>query len=289
MLKRVVFIFSLFLFCSAAVVFADGDTRPITPAEKEFANHFYATAKAVFSAYKTDWKVIDQSKFEAESRVTVGNELQPWALYSFMQWQDAKAKEAENTRIVNALPTMTDANLVNEANKVSQEIEKLALEAGKAAEAGDFNKMMELQKKMEALTAPAQEAFAENDRKFKQKMEQLVAKDCTLTARLSVNNFFTDLQAGFKQEKTADGLTLYRVSEGSMEGERWQEGTTKVVLGNGWQLNQEEDYASLEMPTPEEFQHTKVYSIILEVEAEQKRAADFIKALPWDKLKALMK
>lgn len=289
MLKKTVFLFSVFFFCASAFVCADGDTRPITPAEKTFANHFYATAKSVLSSYKTDWKAIDQSKFEVENRVTIDNEQQPWALYSFMHWEDTKAKEAENTRILAALPTMTDANLMNEANKVGQEIEKLAQEAGKAAEAGDLNKMMELQKKIEEISAPAQNAFTENDRKFKQKMEQLVAKDCTLTARLSTNTFYTDLEPGFKQKKIGEGLTLYRVNEGQMVGERWQEGTTKVVLGNGWQLNQEEDYANLEMPSPEEFSHTKVYCLILEVEAEQKRAEDFIKALPWDKLKALLK
>ena len=269
-------------------VFADSDSRAATDTEMKFSGSFYERARNAFAGWKTDWVIDSQADLEVPDRVTVGIESSPWYLDAYQSWKDEKAKEAENLRIADAVPEMVDASLIQDSQNLASDMEKYAIEAGKAAEAGDFQKMQEIQKKMEALAAPAQRKFEDHEKKVSEKIGKLLAKDLTLEARISLNKFVVDFERSPHTSGLSNGLTSYRTGEGYQEGQSWIEGISIVVLGNGWKLNLADDMAILEMPEPENFVHTKGYSLVIEVQAEKKRAESFLNSLPWNDLKSLL-
>lgn len=282
-------LFVLMFLLVCPFVFADSDSRPASAAEKAYAGKFFAVARAALQSWKTDWVQIDKSEFAIYDRVATGNEEQPWYLDCFMRWHDQKAKEAENLRITGALPGMSNENLIQEADKLSDNLAQISEEINKAAESGDYQKVIELQKKAEELTAPSKKVFADHEKNFKEQLEKLVARDSYLEARIYANKFMVDFESLPGESKLANGKIVYRSGDGQMMREEWVEGTSIVVLGKGWKLNREGDYASLEASEPENFIHTQTYTLVVEVEADKTRAENFLNSLPWEKLQALLK
>jgi len=64
-----------------------------------------------------------------------------------------------------------------------------------------------------------------------------------------------------------------------MYNETWVEGTTYVILGKDWKSQHDEAGVSIEKPENPEIRNDFVQSVVIAVEAEQKRALQILEAM----------
>jgi hypothetical protein len=256
--------------------------------KKNFKQLFVNVCQKAIDSYKTDWEGKKISGFKISDRVIVGNEKQPMSLTCAFRWSDTKAIEASNAKLHAAMPQMMNEQMVQDGEQFGKKMEKIAAEMGAAAEAGDFEKMKELQLVAEKMGKEQEKVFSAHENSFYQKVGELTAKDAYLEVRFLANNFGFDI-TNAKSGKLATGQFFYRTGNGEMQGEKWVEGTTIVPLGKGWQKDTDEDYTSFSLTYPDNFKHTRAYSLVIKVEGEQKRANEFLESLPWSEFEKLFK
>ena len=280
------FFTSIFL---AGPVNADSETRLATPAEKAFyAKVIAACTRSVASVGL--WQKIDESGHETAEyeNVSPGTENMPLVYHYYAEWADQerldKASNEISSALAEKLPEVPEAS---ESQDV-RELEELSEQVAAAAAAGNMAEVERLNSMAEEISARSEAIFAESDRQFREVIEKLAARDARAVVRIGINQFYQGFDGEPVAGKLSDGTEVFRVENGRMYNETWVEGTTYVILGKDWKAQHDEAGASMEKPEAPEIAHDRVQSVVIAVEAEQKRALQILEAMNLESIKSLL-
>lgn len=276
------------LVAVAGMLSADSDTRPKTAAEKSFFQQVLQTCSAATAGIKTTWDEDGRSGDDETDYINTDSEKYPLVHYFSVAWRDSKRIQEADAKtqleLAAKVPDMKNS-MNNDANK---ELEQLAEKLGKAAEAGNFEEVGRLQKQIEELAKRISDGFAPVNQELEKIIERNVPRDVNLRVRIAINKFYESFDGNPKAGKLADGTLFYRRENGRMFNGTWVEGTTLVVLGSAWKLRQDGETFILEHPEFAEKPSTTVRTVVVGVQAEEKRAMETINSMDFNALKALL-
>lgn len=277
------------LFAFSLPVFADGDTRLANPAERAYYQSVVSTfAKAVPAAGPNGWRTVDKKTATSIDRVTVGAEDYPMSVNYYIAWEDSKKKQMADTAAEQALLNNMQNNGSNpEADRLNKKIEALAAELGKAIDSGDMDKAQRIMAEMEALGAEREKIFSANDNRQNSLLEQNAAHDATLRITITANSFSDEFYRPAREVPSiAGGLTIR--TDGTFDPNRgWSEGSTYVFLGNGWSFAPSETGGSTQTASANK-PYTAVHTIIVQVQADEARAQEYLSRIDWNALQRLL-
>ena len=280
------FFTSIFL---AGPVNADSETRLATPAEKAFyAKVIAACTRSVASVGL--WQKIDESGHETAEyeNVSPGTENMPLVYHYYAEWADQERLDKASNEISAALADkLPEAPEASERQDV-RELEELSEQVAAAAAAGNMAEVERLNSMAEEISARSEAIFAESDRQFREVIEKLAARDARAVIRIGINQFYQGFDGEPVAGRLSDGTEVFRVENGRMYNETWVEGTTYVILGKDWKAQHDEAGASMEKPEAPEIAHDRVQSVVIAVEAEQKRALQILEAMNLESIKSLL-
>lgn len=280
------FFTSIFL---AGPVNADSETRLATPAEKAFyAKVIAACTRSVASVGL--WQKIDESGHETAEyeNVSPGTENMPLVYHYYAEWADQERLDKASNEISAALADkLPEAPEASESQDV-RELEELSEKVAAAAAAGNMAEVERLNSMAEEISARSEAIFAESDRQFREVIEKLAARDARAVIRIGINQFYQGFDGEPVAGRLSDGTEVFRVENGRMYNETWVEGTTYVILGKDWKAQHDEAGASMEKPEAPEIAHDRVQSVVIAVEAEQKRALQILEAMNLESIKSLL-
>jgi hypothetical protein len=231
----------LTLACS--IVFADGDSRKATPAEKDFGKLVFSVIAKALPPGPEGWEKTGDSTVDTDLKTLYTDVNKPLRIEYCAAWQNSKR--------------MQEAQI-----QLNQELIKLAPKPG-----ASMAQIEELQKKMEEL----------------QKKSEL--QDAKARIDLYTNITSQSLYDKASPATAIAGGLVYR-TDGKYINGGWREGSTFVFLGGNWKLAG--NYANF---TPEKPAASSmvIQNIVVKIQADPKRADQFIQKIDWQALKALIK
>lgn len=259
---------------------ADSEARPATPAEKVFYEKVIAACTGSVASVSL-WQKVDESGHETAEYETVspGAENMPLVYHYYAEWADQprleKASNEISAALAEKLPEVPEAS---ESQDV-RELEELSEQVAAAAAAGNMAEVERLNSMAEEISAKSEAIFAESDRQFREVIEKLAARDARAVVRIGVNQFYQGFDSEPVIGRLSDGTEIFRVENGRMYNETWVEGTTYVILGKDWKSQHDEAGVSIEKPENPEIRNDLVQSVVIAVEAEQKRALQILEAM----------
>ncbi len=289
MSRKLLSVAFVFLFLTAMVCSADSESRPASPAEKDFFEKTVAACQSSVAAINF-WEKLDESGHENSEYefVSVGTENAPLVHHYYVEWADQERIEKASQEISAALEKkLPDAQEASEKVDL-QQLETIAEQIAVAATAGNLAEVERLHKVAEEISAHNEQLFAKTDLEFKETIEKLAARDARAVVRIGINQFYQGFDAEPAAAKLADGTVFYRVENGRMYNESWVEGTSYILFGKNWKMQQDEAGYSAEVPEAPDTPHTTIQTVVLAVEAEQKRARQILDSMNLKALKELL-
>jgi hypothetical protein len=281
------------ILISPAFINADGDSRPATKQEKDFYRQVKTTfSKAIPASGPAGWEEVERSVIEELKRVGIAegaDEEQPFVVDYYVAWRDSKRKEAADEKAQQALNAQVQQQQSQPDNAEYSKLEKLADELGKAAEAGDMDKVSQLQAEMEKIAAKMNQIQSGNDTEQNQLQEKMAPHDVDARISICANYLYEDFYSPVKQQTSIAGGLVYR-TEGKYTRERgWREGYTYVFLGKNWRSKRDGDSVSMEAAPIKGLSNLTVQTITIKIQAAPARAKELINKINWELLKKLIK
>jgi|GEM_PF-6080454 len=144
------------LLCAAGAtgVLADGDSRPASPAEKEFFRRVLAACERAVSPVQPGWDLIEKTEVSPPEYVTQGAEQYPLIADYRIAWEDRARSQAARDKLDQDLQRVVAANKPGAGEaELQRRLEEKAQALGKAVEAGKQEEAQRLVKEMEDLAA----------------------------------------------------------------------------------------------------------------------------------------
>ncbi len=288
------------ILISPAFINADGESRPATKQEKDFYRQVKTTFfKAIPASGPAGWDEVERSVIEELRRVGIAEgaavkiEVQPFVVDYYVAWRDSKRKEAADEKAQQALSAQVQQQQAQPDNaeylKLEKKYEKLADELGKAAEAGDMEKVLQLQAEMEEIAAKINRIQSGNDTEQNRLQEKMAPHDVDARVSICANYLYQDFYSPVKQQTSIAGGLVYR-TEGEYTRERgWQEGYTYVFLGKNWRYKRNGDSGSMEAAPIKGLSNLTVQTVTVKIQAAPARAKELINKMNWELLEKLIK
>lgn len=285
------------IIISPAFINADGESRPATEQEKNFYRQVTTTfSKAIPASGPASWDEVERSVIEELKRVGIAEGAtgeQPFMVDYYVAWRDSKRKEAADEKAQQALNAQIQQQQGQSDNaeysKLEKQYEKLADELGKAAEAGDMDKVSQLQAEMEKIAAKMNQIQSGNDTEQNQLQEKMAPHDVGARIIICANYLYEDFYSPVKQQTSIAGGLVYR-TEGEYTSEQgWQEGYTYVFLGKNWRSKRDGDSVSMEATPIKGLSNLAVQTITVKIQAAPARAKELVNKINWELLKKLIK
>lgn len=289
MLKKALLLTILVTMLASAVL-ADSDARPAKDVEKDFFNKVITACESAVAGIKTTWEQADKSGAEKKEfeLISVGSENAPLTHGYYIEWADQQKIEKANAEISGALANKVPEVQANSETQELKELDELAEKIAAAAAAGNFAEVEKLNKQAEEIATRQEATFAETDKGINDIIERLAPRDSRIVVRIALNQFYQGFDVAPTPGKLADGTVFYRLENSRMFNEGWVEGTSYVLLGKGWETKADEACISMEKAAETDKPYTMVQSVIIAVEAEQKRATEVLNSMNLKALQALI-
>jgi len=270
------------LCISAVPAFADGETRPATPVEKDYTLRVLTAFEKALPAGPAGWSETDRTDVKAPENMGVGSAMSPLRVDFRVEWEDLAGKAAAQQRMIQESQSI---ELPDDAvmESMNAEMEALTLKMTKAAEKGDMAAMQGLQKEFESLGEKNRAAFAKTDAQVR-KIEQSAPTDVELDIHFVVNQFDETLHSPLKQAPVS-GLTVYRVEETDTNVPR--PGTSYVFLGD-WRERNQMEYLALSAEPRADRIPASVQAIMVQIRGNDARARQMLETIDWNGLKGLL-
>jgi hypothetical protein len=271
----------------SSLVFADGETRKATQKEKDFYRMVMETLIKALPAGPEGWSE-EKNQFTELELVTPGCEKFPFRVDHGLSWNDVTRKQEADEKIQKVLAPKMMSNTSNPEYKIlTDHGEKLAKEFGEAVGKNDKTTIERLQNEMELNTKKLKVILDANDKEFNDIMEKMSARDVSIKVSIQVNEFSYGLYETVVQAASvAAGLT-YRSQGEWTKNNGWNEGTTFVFLGKGWQLKTDGG-TYIVTKAQKEIPSTAVQTISVSVQADPVRAKQVLEKIDWNALKKLI-
>lgn len=270
-----------------SVAWADGESRPARENEREFCLRVLQCFAKAHPAGPRGWDMVDQTEVVAPEYLGVGAEEYPLMVTYQVSWQDTPRLRAAQEKVVNtgaAIMKMQEGD--QSSQRIQERFEKLVAELAAAMEKGDYQQAQKLQIQVEEVSKKLDAVYAGREEELRGVEEAYAPHDANLEIIFTANSFGEDFPKQFKAGPTVAGLKTYR-TEGEQDPHNgWQEGITSVFIGD-WRLVKDGDYSRMESSPGAEAPYDSVQTIVIQVQADEKRAAEVLAGIDWAALKGL--
>jgi hypothetical protein len=277
----------LFLLARTGFILAEGETRPITSAEKEFFSKVMSTFAKALPPGPEGWTQHHTSSVIPPERVALGAEKHPLFLSYYINWKDTKRVDAYDAKSKQMLMQQANqkpdpkaqAELMAEYNRISKELESALRKSDKAEIQRLQKEMSVVGEKMKNLSAPLVQTV--------QNVTSDSPHDIEVNVKLTTNKFSESLGKGAIAEAPIDGVLIYRVNSVRRGGTGWKDGETYAFVGN-WKNVSQSGGTEMASPTNPKLPYTAVQAIVVTVGAEKARGRAFLEKINWTALKSLI-
>jgi hypothetical protein len=278
----------LFILLRAGHVFADSETRPATPAEKQFYTRVMSTCAKALPPGPEGWTEHHTSSLTAPDKIRVGSEKGPLYLSFFNNWKNTKKIEGHDAKFNQALLQQSyqkpdpkvQTGLVDEYNKLSRELET-AFKKGDRAEIQRLQKEMSVvAEKMKNLSSPAIQAV--------QNAIPKMPLDVEINIRVTANDFSQSLRSGTTAEAPIAGVLIYRDNALRSGAAGEKDGETYAFVGNWKNVSRSGRVEMASTPNPK-LPYTAVQTILVVVGADKNRARAILEKINWAALQDLIR
>ncbi|MBU1107339.1 MAG: hypothetical protein KKB51_11770 [Candidatus Riflebacteria bacterium] len=273
----------------AVTLFADSATRPKTDVEKSFFNGVIQACQSAVAGIKTTWEEETRSGDKNDDRITEDSEKYPLVHYFNVSWADNKRIQEAKMKADKELEAIAPKMQQSVAGTDTKAFEELAAKLGKAAEAGDMAEVERLQKEAEVMAKQMEEGYKPLNQEIDSIVEKNQPHDAELKVRIAINKFYESFTKEPQTGKLNNGTFFYRVEDSRNNSGTWIEGTTFVFLGNEWKAGIDNEISIMQHPEHTDKPSASVRSIIVEVQADGKRALDALNSMDLNALKSLIK
>lgn len=288
MIKKAL-LFTLLLVMLTSAILADSDARPADANEKQFFIDTIAACESAVASIKTTWEQTNKSGSEVIDYLPVGSDNAPLSHHFYVEWANQPEIDKANAATSEALAGKVTEVQANSETPELKQLEELAEKVAAAATAGNLAEVEKLNKQIEEISAKQEAAFSVTDKSIKDIIERLAPRDAEIVVRIGINQRYQSLDAEPTSGKLADGNTYYRLENGRMFNENWVEGTSYVFLGKDWQQKKEEGNIAMEKAADQDKSYVDIQSVVIAVEAEQKRATEILNSMNLKALQTLIK
>lgn len=272
---------ALTLFPLGTAIFADGDTRVASPAEKACACKTLGILCGAIPPPAAGWSVVRRGDATPPSYLA-GTRPVPMNLVCEQEWQDKgkihAAQSASMTAMANVKP---DQSAEAAAAAALKRFEQVMAAVTAAAQKNDQAELKRLQPEMDAASKAYQSAMLAQNKGMMDAVAKAKTTDSDAKIRMEANASYEFLEVS-AQETVAPGITGYRVA-----GRSDEEGTTWVFLGP-WQITKDRSSTRFQI-RPLQGPSCAVVSVLLRVDASQPRALAILRKVDWTALKTLIK
>jgi hypothetical protein len=266
----------------AEVSWADGDTRPATPAEKAFVGRVHKVLCEAIPPPPPGWKVSRSSETPSLTHVPGSGIVHPIEVFCERTWEDPAKLQAAQARMLDAYQSVKpDPRLEARAKELEKKQAALIAAMTEAAQKGDQARMQEIQKQLDPVSKEYQKVLQAQSQGFVDAAKAGEAKDATAAITVAANRFYEYLSNAAK-EAPVSGADVYRVES---SGSGSQEGTTWVFLGP-WRPS--EGGGGITLRAEEKAGSTAVRTIVIQVKADEARARAVLGKVDWAALKGLL-
>ncbi len=266
---------------------ADGESRPATPAEREYGLNVLKHLDQALPPVPEGWTTADRTPVTAWERLSTGVGKDPLGVDFCLEALDAaKIADAEQkgSKIIEEVALARGDEQKRTADAVQKSLDALTKKMEEAIAKGDTAAMERLAKEVEAAAAPAQNLGDAMSKELKEKMQAVKARDARLRAVLRVNAWDTPL-AGFTAEGPVAGHPAFWQAnppdhEGDYEGE-W------LVFAGAWKSIDQDGTPTMTPAWNLALPHTTAQNLLVRVQGDKARARAFLEAMQWESLDGL--
>jgi hypothetical protein len=277
----------LFFLAQTGLVLAEGETRPVASAEKEFIGRVMSAFSKALPPGPEGWTQHHTSSVIPPERIFLGAEKQPLFLSYFINWNDTKRVDDYNAKSKQMLSQQANqkhdpkaqAALMAEYNRLSKELEA-ALRKSEKAEIERLQKEMStVGDKMKNLSAPLTNTV--------QDITSDSPHDVEVSIKATANKFSGSLGKDAVAEAPIAGVQIYRVNSAHRGASGWKDGETYAFVGN-WKNVSRSGGVEMTSTANPRLPYTAVQAIVVTIGAEKSRARGFLEKINWTALKALI-
>ncbi len=271
-------------------MWADGEVRPTTQAEKDYVLRVSRTFEASAPKGPAGWEMVERTEVKAPRNTGINAEnFGPMTVGYHVAWQDSGRIDAAKARLDGKLAGLARETMNNHsADEGQARQDKLIAELTAALNRGDMAKAKALQAKLEKLGQQMKAAYEPQNRKLDKTIEANDPHDVRASVGFNCNEFDVSFVSGeVTREPSLAGAKVVRYHSEGRDNYGWQEGITYVFLGN-WSMGESGGVkAMVAAPAPKK-PHTVVRTIVVSVKAEPRRARRLLEAVDWARLKTLL-
>ncbi len=223
-MKKTYLAIFLCVLASISAVFADGDSRPATQAEKDFTINVLRTLENSIPAVPSGWVIEEKSEIVAPETVTADTEKYQVQAEYRQSWQhpgkleEARIKEEQMITEMAASMQQDQKGLEETTNKMNA----LSEEFGKAIEKNDAAEVARIQGQMEALAQQINAVGEAQNKALETRQQEIKPKDAKVRFSYRVNATHFNISA-YQKDADVAGLPVYRCGfddpNASIEGE----------------------------------------------------------------------
>lgn len=267
---------------------ADGESRQALPNEREFYVRVLDCFAKAHPAGPEGWDLVDQTEVVAPDYMGVGAEEAPLMVAYQVSWQDTpRLEEAQAKVISDGVEILKKQEDDQSSKKIQEQFEKLVAEMATAMEKGDYQRAQVLQRQAEEVSQRLDAVYAGRERQLRGVEEAYAPHDAKLEIILTANSFSESFARPAEPIETVEGLQVFR-GEGEQDPHNgWQEGVTTIFIGD-WRVIEEEGGVFMEAEPDSEAPYDAVQTVVVQVQADAKRAAEVVAAIDWVALKGLL-
>ena len=269
---------------SSGWVLAEDAVRRATVLEQQFHQSMQELLAATLPAATPEgWEVSGQTEMIDLEFVAIGTQPRPLTVEYYLEWtnvsQQQRAQEAALAKIseVTATPPVSDEQI--------EEYEQLAAEVAEAAAAGDSAAVKRLRREMEREAAVINKAFEAVDEKIAEINRTAAATDAYAGIYVIANRLYQPLEPEAEQRVVA-GYPACRSKGGLSSSGEWEEGSTMVFMGGRWSALAGD--SAFTFANDKSLPPTRLQSILVWIEADDKRAESIAALIDWQALQAAL-
>ncbi len=262
--------------------------RPPTSAEKEFHIQMLCSLRTALPEGPAGWRVDEETPLKPLKRVLVGQEKVPFAVSFTRSWRDplSRRKKDQDKEREEKLIEQSRAQADRAENMAT--IDALTAQLKEANDRGDREQSQTLHNQINRLLVEENPDRLQAEAARQEMKEGLDAKSGYLRVTLEINRFAYALANGAEHAlKVQPELVFYRTEPGFDPDGLWQEGSSLVFLGKGWQFH-DGSPAIMHAVMPVGVLHTAAYGMVISVQGEEKRVRQFLEEINWKLLTRLL-
>lgn len=271
----------IFLFTPAPSLYADGDSRPATEAEKSFITMVKSAIDQAVPSPFAEWEEAFRDNTEAPDALGTGK-LPRIPVEFALEWVFPARQQAfdEQLQILSEKLVEDPAFKKNQADMEAR-VEAISAEMATAVESGNAAEMSRLEGEMSKVAQSTEAGGAAIEGRIKALEQEMNLFDSSLRASFRINSEFEDVSRYRRETPLEGGLVFVEPPTPTSSP------TTTLFFFGDWQETQEEGINALRSHFPPNRPSTSVGNLRILITAHPPRAVEFLKALNWPKLKAL--